>query len=64
MDRIQRIFIVSDDGAKQTFAFDLKAFVSYNVDTRQLTLVNGSVYVHKDCEEQLIKAYRMLNAAK
>ena len=48
-------------GKKQTFAFDLDAFVSYNVDTRELTLMNGRVYVHADSEDDLIRAYRRLD---
>lgn len=60
MERIIRVFIMNE-GKKQTFAFDLDAFVSYNVDTRELVLVNGSVFVHSDSEETVIKAYRLLN---
>lgn len=57
---IVRIFIVNRKGGRETFAFALDKFVSYNVDTRLLTLVNGSVFVHKDSEEAVIKAYRRL----
>lgn len=57
---IVRIFIVNE-GKKQTFAFDLDAFVSYNVDTRELTLMNGRVCVHADSEDDLIRAYRTLD---
>lgn len=57
--RIIRIFIVND-GRRETFAFDLERFVSYNVDTRELTLTNGSVFVHKDSEDAVIRAYRLL----
>lgn len=60
MDGIIRIFIVSD-GKKQTFAFALDSFVSYNIDTRELVLVNGSVFVHQDSEGRVIRAYRLLD---
>lgn len=59
MGNIIRIFIVND-GRCETFAFRLDAFVSYNIDTHYLTLVNGSVFVHHDSEERLIRAYRLL----
>lgn len=61
MNGIVRIFIVSD-GKKEAIAFRLDSFVSYNVDTRLLTLLNGNYYVHKDSEETVIRAYRTLDA--
>lgn len=59
--RIIRIFIVND-GRRETFAFDMEKFVSYNVDTRELVLVSCSVFVHKDSEEAVIRAYRLLDS--
>lgn len=61
MIRIIRIFIVND-GKRETFAFDLGAFVSYNIDTRELTLTSGSVFVHKDSEDAVIRSYRLLDS--
>lgn len=58
MEGIVRIFVVGRGGKRETFAFDIGSFVSYNVDTRCLTLRNGSVFVHADSEDDLIKAYR------
>ena len=60
MGGIIRIFII-DNGRRETFSFRLDAFVSYNIDTHLLTLVNGSVYVHHDSEERVIRAYRLLD---
>lgn len=60
MKGIIRIFIMND-GRRETFAFRLDSFVSYNIDTHQLTLVNGSVFVHHDSEERVIRAYRLLD---
>ena len=59
MNRIIRIFIVNRKGGRETFAFDIDAFVSYNIDTRCLTLVNGSVFVDKESEDVVINAYRL-----
>lgn len=57
-ERIQRIFVEDSHGDQQTLAFDIDRFVSYNVDTRCLTLTNGVHYVHPSSEDRLIKAYR------
>lgn len=58
MEKIIRIFVVNRKGGRETYAFNIDAFVSYNIDTHLLTLVGDSVFVHKDSEERLIEAYR------
>ena len=60
MNKIVRIFIMNG-GKRQTFAFALGSFVSYNVDTRELVLSSGSVVVHKDSEDAVIRMYRLLD---
>lgn len=61
MNGIVRIFVV-EGGKKHTVAFRLDSFVSYNVDTRCLVLLSGRFFVHKDSEETVIRAYRMLDS--
>lgn len=58
MDRIVRIAVVGRKGQREVMAFDIERFVSYNVDTRRLVLVNGEYIVRQDSENAVIKAYR------
>lgn len=58
MERIQRVWVVGPKGERQTFAFDMERFVSYNVDTKELFLDGACVIVHDDSEAKMILVYR------
>lgn len=58
IERIQRVFIKDAHGDQHTLAFDIEKFVSLDVDTCQLTLVNGTHYVSPKSMDRLIRAYR------